>query len=502
MATLSEGSPIPRTSQTQIVQSLPSQAVQDGDGSGDADQIPPETWQVIESEAGPNAAPASYVAMVSSQPSPLQNLSRSKVDSDFITRGLVSSDIAERLFQLYRKRLDHFLYSIIADHTTLRTIRQSSTTLAAAICAVSALHSRSEDYQTCHREFRRRVSTQFFSRQHSLDELRGLCIGAFWLSDMSWALAGSAVHIAIEINLHRCFIEPDFLSREWYTKARVFLLVYICDHHFSVVYGRPPMTRELDINHARTLLNSQHAREDDHRLFSQVEIWGHIYRTYKTFGINNEAPLTDSCLSDFRRLSIALDSWRADWEEKFPSNEHLSNYPAKGVALHYNFAKLYLCSHAFRPFSDTPAVSEATRSGVQEFSTMAIQSAISIVRAIVIDEEIQSYLNGLPTYFDTMIAFAVVFLLKLVSRDRAANSTTPEIDRPAIILLLDQISIALATVTQTMRPQHLLSGISASVRKLIAKTRTQQSQQSSAHQNQQHQSQQPQAPDFSLLPPP
>jgi hypothetical protein len=434
----------------------------------DADQEPPRAWQVlVDSSLGPNAAPASYVAAVSSEPSPASGSSHSKEDADFITKGLVKQDTAERLFEIYRSRLDHFLYCIIDDYTTLQSARKSSTTLASAICVVAALHSRSGDYQTCHREYRRRVSLQFFSRSHSLDEVRGLCIGAFWLSDMSWALVGAAVRIAIEINLHRCFVSPDLYSREWHRSARVFLLVYVCDHHFSVVYGRPPMTRELDINAARSLLDSQYATEDDHRLFSQVDLWANNYRTYKTFGINNEAALTDSCLSDFRRLSIALDTWRADWEEKFRFNAHVGNYPAKGVALHYHFAKLYLCSHAFRNFSTSSRVSPATRTGVEEFASMAINSAISILRGIVVDEEIQSYLNGLPTYFDTMIAFAVVFLLKLVS----SPTPHPNLDKPGIMVLLDQISIALANVTANMRPQHLLSGISASVKKLIAKAR-------------------------------
>jgi hypothetical protein len=434
----------------------------------DADQQPPRAWQVlVDSSLGPNAAPASYVAAVSSELSSAAGSSRSKDDADFITKGLIKQETAERLFEMYRSRLDHFLYSIIDDHSTLQSARKSSTTLASAICVVAALHSRSEDYQTCHREFRRRVSMQFFSRSHTLDEVRGLCIGAFWLSDMSWALVGAAVRIAIEINLHRCFVIPDLYSQEWHRTARVFLLVYVCDHHFSVVYGRPPMTRELDISAARSLLDSQYAIEDDHRLFSQVELWANNYRTYKTFGINNEAPLTDSSLSDFRRLSIALDTWRADWEEKFRFNAHVGNYPAKGVALHYHFAKLYLCSHAFRNFSTSSPVSPATRTGVEEFASMAIQSAISILRGIVVDEEIQSYLDGLPTYFDTMIAFAVVFLLKMVS----SPIHQPNLDKPGILLLLDQISVALANVTANMRPQHLLSGISASVKKLITKAR-------------------------------
>lgn len=160
--------------------------------SGGPDQQPPQTWEVVvDADARPNAAPASYVSVVSSEPSPGQHLNVSKTDSDLIARGLISLHTAEKLFQLYQQRLDHHLYSILGEHTTLQSVRKASTTMTSAICAVSALHSQSSDYQNCHREFTRYTSTQFFSRQHSLDEVRGLCIGAFWLSDMSWALVGA-----------------------------------------------------------------------------------------------------------------------------------------------------------------------------------------------------------------------------------------------------------------------------------------------------------------------
>ena len=455
---------VPQPQQTQMY-AIPQPA--ERATSEEADQRPPEAWQVVaDAEDGSNAAPAAYVSAVANEPpSPISSNSRSKSEADFITRGLITLDNAERLFRFYHQRHDHFLYSIIGDHSTLSSVRRESTTLASAICTVAALHSQSDDYHTMHREYRRRVSNQFFSRQHSFDEVRGLCIGAFWLSDMSWALVGAAVRIAIEINLHRCFHTPDLFSKDWYTQARVYLLVYVCDHHSSIIYGRPPMTRELDMDQARTLLSSQYAGDDDKRLFAQSLLWSHNYQTYKIFGSDSEAPLTDASLADFQRLSTALDSWRADWESKLPASAHVGNYPAKGVALHTNFGKLYLCSQAFRPFSTAVPVSMATRSGVEDFKLMAINSATSILQAIVMDQEIQSYLNGLPAYFDTMIAFAVVFLLKLVSND----TQNINIDRSGILFLLDQISVVLTNIAASMRPQHLLSGISASIQKLITK---------------------------------
>jgi hypothetical protein len=191
VAVLSGGNPAAKDAHKEHSRSSSNR--QHGAGvSTDPDQQPPQTWEVVvDPDARPNAAPASYVSVVSSETSLVRNANGSKVESDFIARGLISLHNAEKLFQVYQQRLDHYLYSILGEHSTLQSVRKASTTMASAICAVSALHSHSGDYQICHQEFTRHVSTHFFSRHHSLDEVRGLCIGAFWLSDMSWALVGA-----------------------------------------------------------------------------------------------------------------------------------------------------------------------------------------------------------------------------------------------------------------------------------------------------------------------
>lgn len=214
-----------------------------------------------------------------------------------------------------------------------------------------------------------------------------------------------------------------------------------------------------------SFLASEHACQDDTRLFSQVEVWMISYRTYKTFGIDNEAALSSSCLTDFRRIGIALDTWRADWEESLTSDEYLSNYPRKGSGLHYNFAKLYLCSHAYRGLLNAQSSRMSTPSGLEEFAAKAIAAADAILRVIISDSEIQSYLDGLPTYFDTMIAFAIVFLLKAVSKIPRGL----RVHKGETLELLSQISAVLVRVTVGMRKEHILCSISKSVEKLVGK---------------------------------
>lgn len=110
-----------------------------------------------------------------------------------ISQGIVSPEEAEHLFNIYHQRLDHLLYRILGDHNSLHTVVASSPLLTAAICTVAALHSSSLGhlFKKCYGEFRQLVAEKTLSRVHNLDDVRGLCIGAFWLHQLSWALAGT-----------------------------------------------------------------------------------------------------------------------------------------------------------------------------------------------------------------------------------------------------------------------------------------------------------------------
>jgi hypothetical protein len=224
------------------------------------------------------------------------------------------------------------------------------------------------------------------------------------------------------------------------------------------------MTRDFgSVTPPSEFLKSDLATEDDARLVSQVEIWSISTRVFDQFSLDPEAHLSDQLIPQIRRLSIALDTWRADWNERFRVNEGVGNYPRKGVGLHYHFAKLYLCSHVFRRAPSLEGEPFQLDSEMKEFAHMAIHAAVSIIQVIVADQEIQSYLHGLPAYFDTMIAFAFVFLLKVTIK----NPANMKINQPEICDLLDQLASVLRTVTSRMHPRHLLTSVASSMRKLL-----------------------------------
>jgi len=111
--------------------------------------------------------------------------------NDFISQGRVSIQDAEELFMQFSITLNQYLWSGVAlVHDNLTSVRKSSSLLASAIIAVTALHARGKEevFDAAYTEFITLVSESMFDRRHSLDDIRAFCIGAFWLSDVSCKL--------------------------------------------------------------------------------------------------------------------------------------------------------------------------------------------------------------------------------------------------------------------------------------------------------------------------
>lgn len=426
---------------------------------------PQRAWEVvIDPKGGPASIPASCVSEMRS--TAFQTAGPSTTRPDLISKGLISLSQAASLFDLYHLRLDHFLYRILGDHDRLDTVRSGSPLLTAAVCTVGALHSPDLGhlFDVCCEEFKALVAALTFSPSANPDDVRGLCIGAFWLNELSWALVGTAVRVAAEIKLHQGIYKALHGDRNAYLQTRLYYLVYTCDNHFSVAYGRPPMTRECDIiNAASRFLETENATEDDARLVSQVLEWSILSKVFDTFGVDVDAPVPSHRLPQLRRFAIDLDTWYADWNERFRPHRKIGNYPQKGVGLHFHFAKLYLCAHAFRGAPTAEDNSRTLSPELEEIANTGVLCAMSILRVIVSDVELQSFLNGLPLYFDTMIAFAVVFLLKVATK----YTSTVRIDTTQILALVSDTVKILRGITGSMHRQHLLVGIAEGLEKLL-----------------------------------
>ncbi|KAJ3495866.1 hypothetical protein NLG97_g3080 [Lecanicillium saksenae] len=344
-------------------------------------------------------------------------------ESDFIAQGRVSLRDAEYLFDTFRGTLNAYLWGGIAlVHETLDAARASSSILTSAILAVTSLHTQDEGraFDICYPVFLELVSQAVFDRYHTLDDVRGLCIGAFWLSDLSWKLSGLAVRIATELNLHQFCAKSLRDGSRYGDEARLWYFLYVCDHHFSIAYGRPPVISENPtITCHEHFLQRSDATQADFRLHSQVGIFIILSRVFHAFGPDRSRMIGNDEFEALRRFDADMGFWRDRWKDKLQPNKYVSQYPAKGVFLHYHFARLLLfsiCLRGLRP-SGVYAMSPERR----QFVNKAITSATAALDLILNDPDMRASIIGVPLYLLTTMAYACLFLMKCQAQWKSAH---------------------------------------------------------------------------------
>ena len=102
---------------------------------------------------------------------------------------LLASPKAEEHFAFYHKHLDPLIHYVLAEGENFFSMRSRSELLTTAICTVAAYCAGTTDYSEWLELFKRFVTNKTFSKQHAFDDVRALCIGSLWLSDMATALS-------------------------------------------------------------------------------------------------------------------------------------------------------------------------------------------------------------------------------------------------------------------------------------------------------------------------
>lgn len=94
--------------------------------------------------------------------------------------------VAEQKPNSFHTSLNHYLWvGLEQTHPDFKSVRESSELLTATILTVTALHipTSAETFDKCYKEFLFLISSSMFSRYHNVDDVRALCIAAFWLSE-------------------------------------------------------------------------------------------------------------------------------------------------------------------------------------------------------------------------------------------------------------------------------------------------------------------------------
>jgi hypothetical protein len=321
----------------------------------------------------------------------------------------------------------------IQPDATLESIRTSSTVLFTAIITVTALHIPGKEilHDMCHSRLLGLVSAAIFDRFHTLDDIRGLCIAAFWQPDLSWKLSGICIRMATELDLHHAFYEtfyaPDISDearKECLEKVRLWYLLYILDHQSSITYGRPAVMAELrPMKDHETLLDSPWCTSADRALTAQVTLFAILSRAFDLFGLEPKRTMAgdDESVLNHMRFTGDAQGWRDRWMKLSELDSSASDYLSRDVELHHHFSNLVLNSLVLRgrplhSIHELPII-------LRPLALKAIHAAHSILQQFVNDPRYRDDIVGTPLYMHSMMAFAVVFLMKLCRQWHAIGIT-------------------------------------------------------------------------------
>ncbi|KAL4901085.1 hypothetical protein BDW74DRAFT_187927 [Aspergillus multicolor] len=333
---------------------------------------------------------------------------------DFISQGVLALPEAEYLFNHYRSHINPLLWDgMLCSHKTLREARQSSSLLVAVVLTVAALHipNREQSLYSSYGAFVSLMRGSCLLRCQNLDVIRALCIGAFYLTSLSWALCSRAVRVATEMNLHKSSLQFAKGSLESYERVRLWYVLYVCDHQFALAYGRPPMMHEdAAIRNAEKLLTSGLSSKGDRGLVAQVKLFRILASGYFMHGCDPDLELNERDFEKLKEFDISVDQWRLEY--RLTGKE--ASAPLAANVLYYHLARFQLNSVALRGISarDTSQHLEMTWER-QEASNIAIMAAMNTAKLIVEDRNLQKELIGLPIFVHAMIAVCGSFLLKM-----------------------------------------------------------------------------------------
>lgn len=401
------------------------------------------------------------------------------LEEDFISRGLISLQEAEELFAYFSRTMNQLLWGgIILVHHDLTSVRRASTLLSAAVLTVAALHipNRTDTLNRCYDEYVSLVSNMSLSRAHTLDDIRALCMGAFWLYELSWKLSGHAVRIATELGLHQSYQKLIRGHTDQYERAQLWYLLYVCDHHFSIAYGRPPVMHEdVAMKNHETFLQSPTVVSGDARLLAQVALFMILTEAYRTFGSDTEQAMSEEEFGQLRMFNVAVDQWRLLWQPRSgivyllilpkgavmltdkADSPYVRTYPSKGVVLHYHFAKFQLNSLSLRALS--PSTTPVFSMDRKESANIAISSAMACLNMVLEEPDIRDAIVGVPIFTHTMVTFSAVFLLKVAVN---WNSAYLSIDGRQVRRLVERVIELMTCVSAGDKhlTRHIARGLS------------------------------------------
>lgn len=406
------------------------------------------------------------------------------VEADFIAQGIVSIHEAEDLFTRYMQDIRLYLWAgVLFPYDSLDAVRRQSTLLTAAVLTIAALHTpgRDDTLQKCYNIFVSLTYSACLARPQNLDDIRALALAAFYLSNLSWKLSGLAVRSAVEMNLHQSFQKLMRGHEDQRDNVRLWYALYVCEHQFSIAYGRPPIIHEdVAIKNMERFLDSPNTKPGDIRLGAQVTLFRILTEAYISYGSDPEQPLTEPDFQQLRQFNFAIEQWRLAWQARSADSPSIGSYPSKGVVLYYHFARFQLNSLALRALPPpSAATSESLSYDRREAANIAITAATSTLTLIFEEPDLRKAMTAVPIFTHTMVAFCATFLLKMAKTwGGMAQARSPEwatepiglglnFNTTQVLSLSRRSSSFLAKVAENLNEKHITRHIVHGINDLL-----------------------------------
>lgn len=413
-------------------------------------------------------------------PKPSANL----IEEDFIAQGIVSLQQAEEMFARYMKDIHQMLWAgMLCPHHTLEAVRRHSTLLTAAVLTTSAMLTPGQDdvLQKCYNIFVTLAYSTCLSRVNNVDDIRALLLAAFYVPTLSWKLSGIAVRNAVEMNMHQSYQKLMRGHTSQRDNVRIWYALYVCEHQFSIAYGRPPLIHpDAAINNLECFLDSPLVTPGEIRLGAMVALFKILTEAYMAYGSDLEQPLSDADFQQLRIFNFAIEQWRLAWQPRCTDSAALGSYPSKGIVLYYHFARFQLNSLALRALPPPSAVSSESLSyDRREAANIAISAATSTLTLIFEEPDLRRNLAGCPIFTHAMVAFCATFLLKMAKTwGGVAQAASPEwptepvglglnFNIAQVLSLSRRSATLLSRVAETLSSKHLTRHIVAGIKDLL-----------------------------------
>ncbi|KAI5868106.1 hypothetical protein GGS23DRAFT_602024 [Durotheca rogersii] len=404
----------------------------------------------------------------------LTSLQTISVEEDLISRGVISAAEGQHLFALYLENHHPLLWGgVLFPYRTLDAVRQASALLSTAVMTVAALHTpgRTETLQTCYDAFVALVTSSCLSRRYSIDDVRALCLAAFYLPNLSWRLSGQAVRMAAEMNMHQSFQKLIDGDPSHHERVRLWYALYVCDRHFSIAYGRPSaMYGDTAIDGVESFLRSPSAEAGDVRLSAQVALFKILTEAYLEHGSDQNQALSEHDLDGLRTFNISIEQWRLLWQPRSLDSVGIGSYPSKGVVMYYHFARFQLNSLALRGIRWPSA--EPLSPNRREAAMTAIAAAMNTLMYILEENDLRRALNGVPLFTHAMVTFCATFLLKMAAiwafgSDDRLQGLGLGFNLDGVLHLTRRSADLLSEVAEKVSEKHLTRLIVAGIREMI-----------------------------------